>query len=163
MFGAGHVGLSIYRIAQQAGFEVIVVDDREAYANRERFPEAREIHAGDLDSVLPQLAPPDSSYLVIAMRGHLQDMRALQWALGCRARYIGMIGSRRKVRTVFRELEQQGVPAREFDRVYAPIGLDLGATSPEEIAVAIVAEMIAIRRGCQAPLPHLRDRVSNGG
>ena len=140
-----------------------MVDDRDAYANRERFPHARDIHAGQMDQVLSQLAPSDSSFLVIVTRGHRHDMRVLRWALDTNARYIGMIGSGRKVLTIFQELEGQGVPRAEFDRVYAPIGLELGATTPEEIAVSIVAELIAAHRKCPVALPHLRNRLREPG
>jgi xanthine dehydrogenase accessory factor len=100
-----------------------------------------------------------SSFIVIVTRGHRHDKRVLRWALETSARYIGMIGSGRKVLTVFQELEKQGVAPQEFERVYAPIGLDISAACPEEIAVAIVAELIAHRRGCKAALPHLRDHL----
>jgi xanthine dehydrogenase accessory factor len=159
VFGAGHVGLNVYKIAHSVGFEVVVVDDRDIYANRERFPHARDVHAGQMDHVLSLLAPSDSSFLVIVTRGHRHDLQVLRWALDTPARYIGMIGSGRKVLTIFQELEKQGVSPEEFQRVYAPIGLDLGATTPEEIAVAIAAELIAVLRKCKVALPHLRNRL----
>jgi len=159
VFGAGHVGLNVYKIANLAGFEVVVADDRDIYANRERFPQARDILTGQMDELLAGLTPAESSFLVIVTRGHRHDLRVLRWALDTKARYIGMIGSGRKVLTLFNELEKQGVPRAEFDRVYAPIGLDVGATTPAEIAVSIVAELIAIRRQCKEKLPHLRNRL----
>jgi xanthine dehydrogenase accessory factor len=157
--GAGHVGLSLYKVATLAGFETIVADDRDLYANRERFPEAREIQAGDLDEILSQLAPNDRSFVVIVTRGHRYDMRVLRWAIDTPALYIGMIGSSRKVLTIYEQLEAQGVSADDLKRVYAPIGLEIGAATPEEIAVSIVAELIAIRRKCCAVLPHSRNRI----
>jgi xanthine dehydrogenase accessory factor len=156
LFGAGHVAVNLYKVAHNAGFEVIVVDDRETYANRERFPEAREIHAEDFDQTMARLAPNESAYIVIVTRGHRDDMRVLRWAVQTPARYIGMIGSKRKVIAIYRELEKEGMPPELFDRVHAPVGLDIGAVTPEEIAVAITAELIALRRHCQAPLSHLR-------
>ena len=156
IFGAGHVGLNVYRVARIAGFEVVVVDDREAFANRERFPEAHEIHAEQMDTLLKQLTPPATAFIVIVTRGHRDDMRVLHWAVDTPAQYIGMIGSKRKVVTIYRELQKQGVPAEKFDRVHAPIGLSIGATNPEEIAVSIVGELIAFRRGCESALPHMR-------
>lgn len=156
MVGAGHVGLHVYRVARIAGFEVVVLDDRESFANRERFPEAREIFADDFDKVAAQLTLPESAFVVIATRGHTDDMRALRWAVGTPARYIGMIGSRRKVVTVYRTLESEGIAPESFDRVHAPIGLNIGAVTPEEIAVAVVAEMIAVRRNAEAAVPHMR-------
>jgi xanthine dehydrogenase accessory factor len=159
IFGAGHVGFNIYRVAQIAGFDVVVVDDREAFANRERFPDALDVQSGDMDLMMSQLDPPDSSYIAIVTRGHRHDMRVLRWAIDSKARYIGMIGSGRKVLTVFEQLEKEGIPRESFDRVYAPIGLQLGSVTPEEIAVSVVAELIAVRRNCEGPLPHSRNRI----
>jgi len=156
IFGAGHIGLNVYRIARAAGFEVVVVDDRETYANRDRFPEARDIYADEMDRVMKQLTPQQSSFIVIVTRGHRHDMRVLGWAVNTAAHYVGMIGSKRKVLTVCRELEKQGLPTEKLKRAHAPIGIDIGATTPEEIAVSIVAELIADRRRSQAALPHLR-------
>ena len=155
IFGAGHVAFNLYKVAQIAGFDVIVVDDRESYANRERFPEAREVIADDFDRATQRLREPESAYIVIVTRGHRDDMRVLRWAVGTPARYIGMIGSRRKVVEIFKALQQEGLPAHLFDRVHAPIGLDIGAITPEEIAVAITAELIAVRRHATAALPHM--------
>ncbi len=156
IFGAGHVARSLYNVAHLAGFEVVVADDRESFANRERFPEAREVLAEDFDSVLEKLGPNESSFVVIVTRGHRDDMRVLRWAVRTRARYVGMIGSERKMITVSRELEKAGVPREKLESVFSPIGLDIGAITPEEIAVAIVAEMIAVRRHAESSLPHLR-------
>jgi xanthine dehydrogenase accessory factor len=156
IFGAGHVGLNVYKIARLAGFEVIVVDDRDTYANQERCPEAREVHADDMDRVMAQLTPTESAFIVIVTRGHRHDMRVLGWAIKTPAHYIGMIGSRRKVLTVCEELQKQGASLEKLKCAHAPIGLDIGATTPEEIAVSIVAEMIADRRHSTAALPHLR-------
>ena len=146
IFGAGHVAYNLYKIAATAGFEVIVTDDRESYANRERFPDAREVIADNFDEVTARLNPPEGSYIVIVTRGHRDDMRVLRWAINARARYLGMIGSKRKTISIYKELEKEGVPAEKFANVHAPIGLEIGAVTPEEIAVAIVAEMIAERR-----------------
>ena len=157
IFGGGHVGLNVYRVAHLAGFEVVVVDDRDTFANRERFPDAYEVHSCDMEQLLAQLNPPENAFIVIVTRGHRHDLRVLRWAVGTTARYIGMIGSRRKVLTVYKELQNEGVSAEKLKRVYAPVGLDIGATTPEEIAVAICAELIAIRRHCEIPLPHLRN------
>jgi xanthine dehydrogenase accessory factor len=159
IFGAGHVGFNIYRVAQIAGFDVVVIDDREAFASRERFPDALDVQSGDMDLMMSKLDPPDSSYIAIVTRGHRHDMRVLRWAIDSKARYIGMIGSGRKVLTVFEQLEKEGIPRESFDRVYAPIGLQLGSVTPEEIAVSIVAELIAVRRNCEGPLPHSRNRI----
>ncbi len=155
LFGAGHVSQSLSKVASMAGFEVTVVDDREAYANRERFPEAHEVIAADFAEATQQLSPETSSYVVIVTRGHRDDMRVLQWAITTQARYIGMIGSRRKVISICDELVRQGASPEDFARVNAPIGLDIGAVTPEEIAVAVTAELIAIRRSSEAALPHM--------
>jgi len=146
IFGAGHVAYNLYKVATIAGFEVAVIDDRESYANRERFPDAREVIAGDFDAVTARLNPPEGSYIVIVTRGHRDDMRILRWAVDARARYLGMIGSKRKTISIYKELEKEGIPAEKFANVHAPVGLEIGAVTPEEIAVAIVAEMIAERR-----------------
>ena len=155
VFGAGHVALNLCRVAVDAGFDLIVTDDRTSYATKERFPSAREVHALDFDEATKQLDPNESSYIVIVTRGHRDDMRLLRWAVQTRARYIGMIGSKRKVIGIFKTLQEEGVPAHLFDRVHAPIGLDIGAVTPEEIAVAITAELIAFRRHASAGLPHM--------
>ncbi len=146
LFGAGHVAVNVYKVARLAGFDVVVVDDRETYANRERFPEAREVIADDFEQALARLEPNESSYMLIVTRGHRDDMRVLRWAVGTRARYVGMIGSKRKVISIYKELENEGFRPEQFERVNAPVGLEIGAVTPEEIAVAIVAEMIAFRR-----------------
>ena len=146
IFGAGHVAYNLYKVALIAGFDVIVIDDRESYANRERFPDAREVIAADFEGATQQLHVPESAYIVIVTRGHRDDMRVLRWALNANARYLGMIGSRRKTIAIYKELESEGVAAEKFVQVHAPVGLEIGAITPEEIAVAIVAEMIAVRR-----------------
>jgi xanthine dehydrogenase accessory factor len=155
LFGAGHVAVNLYKVAKNAGFDLIVVDDRETYANRERFPEAKEIYADDFDQAMARLSPSESSYIVIATRGHRDDMRVLRWAVQTPARYIGMIGSKRKTIAIFKELQKEGLAAELFEGVHAPVGLDIGAVTPEEIAVAITAELIAVRRHAEASLPHM--------
>jgi xanthine dehydrogenase accessory factor len=147
IFGAGHISKSLSVIATQAGFGTVVVDNRESFANRERFPEAEEIHAAEYEEVFPQLEINSSSFLIIVTRGHRDDMRVLQWAVHTPARYIALIGSRRKVLNVARELEKEGTPRERLERVNGPMGLAIGAVTPEEIAVSVVAEMIAVRRG----------------
>jgi xanthine dehydrogenase accessory factor len=146
IFGGGHISKSLAKVLNLAGFRVSVIDNREAYANRERFPEAAEVHADEYEEVYPKLNVTESTYIVIVTRGHRDDMRVLQWAVMTSARYISMIGSKRKVISVIRELAKEGVPAEAFERVYAPMGLEIGAVSPEEIAISVGAEMIAMRR-----------------
>src|SRR5262249_16193646 len=102
-----------------------------------------------------RIEPNELSYVVIVTRGHRDDMRVLRWAVQSRARYVGMIGSKRKTIEIYRELIKEGIPAHHFDRVHAPVGLDIGAITPEEIAVAITAELIGVRRRAERPLPHM--------
>ena len=155
IFGAGHVAASLYRVARIVGFDVTIVDDRETYANRERFPEAQQVIAEDFDKATAQIAPSESSYIVIVTRGHRDDMRVLRWAVQTPARYVGMIGSKRKTIGIFEELQKEGLPPQLFNRVHAPVGLDIGAITPEEIAVSITAELIARRRNVERELPHM--------
>ena len=149
IFGAGHVAYSLYQVAQIAGFDITVIDDRETYANRERFPTAREVIAEDFEKACERLQISESAYIVVVTRGHRDDMRVLRWAVNTPAKYIAMIGSKRKVITIYKELEKEGIPLAKFANVHAPVGLEIGAITPEEIAVSIVAEMIALRRNTQ--------------
>jgi xanthine dehydrogenase accessory factor len=155
IFGAGHVAVNLYRTARHAGFDVSVIDDRESYANRDRFPDAKAVIAADFEEAMSELKISATSYIVIVTRGHRDDMRVLRWAVQTHARYIGMIGSKRKTITIFQELVKEGLSERLFERVHAPVGLDIGAITPEEIAVAITAELIAVRRKVERDLPHM--------
>src|SRR4030042_1253511 len=146
IFGGGHISLFVAMMSAMVGFQVVVVDDRPQFANKERFPEAEEVIAEEVPLALPKLKVNKASYIVIVTRGHSYDREVLEWAVDTEARYIGMIGSRKKIQTVYQGLEEKGVPAAKFKRVHAPIGLNIGALTPEEIAVAIVAEMISERR-----------------
>ncbi|WP_321478060.1 XdhC/CoxI family protein [uncultured Paludibaculum sp.] len=150
IFGAGHISKSLCQVASLIGFATTVVDDRESFANRERFPVADDVVAGEYEEIFPKLEINSSSYLIIVTRGHRDDMRILRWAVTTPARYVAMIGSKRKVIGVVRELEKEGMPAESFLRVSAPMGLDIGAQSPEEIAVSVAAEMIAVRRNSES-------------
>jgi xanthine dehydrogenase accessory factor len=155
IFGAGHVAVHLCQAAANAGFDVIVADDRTSYATKERFPAARETHGLDFDEATKKFDPNESDYIVIVTRGHRDDMRVLRWAVQTSARYVGMIGSKRKVIEIFKTLQQEGIPEHLFDRVHAPIGLDIGAITPEEIAVAITAELIAVRRQAKVGQAHM--------
>ena len=145
LFGGGHVSMAVAKAAYSAGFAICVVDDRESFANRERFPMAQEIYTSYEDA-FEKIRPNSGTYLVIVTRGHREDMRVLGWAVRTEARYLGMIGSKRKVLSVYRALENDGYKPEEFERVYAPMGLEIGALSPEEIALSIAAELVAVRR-----------------
>ncbi len=158
LFGGGHVSTAVARVAHQAGFAIGVIDDRDTFANAERFPMASEIYT-TYEEAFEKIKPTASSYLVIVTRGHKDDMRVVAWAIETDARYIGMIGSKRKVISVYKALEKEGFPLEKFERVHAPVGLEIGALTPEEIAVSIAAELIAVRRNAEN-LPHKSVRVN---
>ena len=145
LFGGGHVSMAVAKAAHAAGFGIAVVDDRESFANKERFPMAQDVHTSYEDA-FAKIHPNVATYLIIVTRGHKEDMRVLAWAVRTDARYVGMIGSKRKVLSVYKALEEEGYKPEEFERVYAPMGLEIGALSPEEIAISIVAELVAVRR-----------------
>jgi xanthine dehydrogenase accessory factor len=147
IIGAGHIAVPIARIGKMLSFEVIVLDDREKFANRERFPEADQVIADDFGPSLAAMKITRAHYIVIITRGHQYDEEALMEVADSPAAYIGMIGSRRRVQAVRNNLEGIGFDPTKLDRVRAPIGLEIGAQTPEEIGVAIVAEIIAVRRG----------------
>jgi len=159
LFGGGHVSIATARAASDAGFAISVVDDREMFASAERFPMAAEIYTS-YDEAFEKILPNASSYIVIVTRGHRDDMRVLAWAARTEARYIGMIGSKRKVLSIYDALMKEGFSHQEFERVHAPVGLDIGALTPEEIAVSIVAELIAVRRNAAPSLPHKSVKLS---
>jgi xanthine dehydrogenase accessory factor len=146
IFGAGHISKSLCQVTGMIGFQTAIVDNRESFANAERFPQADEIFAAEYEDVFGKLEVNSSTYLIIVTRGHRDDMRVLRWAITTDACYIGMIGSRRKALAVYKELEKEGIARDAFERVRSPMGLDIAALSPEEIAVSVAAEMIAIRR-----------------
>ncbi|MBI2877238.1 MAG: XdhC family protein [Candidatus Tectomicrobia bacterium] len=146
LFGGGHISLPLARLGKMSGFQVIVVDDRELYANSTRFPEANRVYAREFTEVLPELVPHSSSYIVIVTRGHLHDELVLEWAVKQTVRYIGMIGSRQKIRRIYTNLTERGTPPEALARVHSPIGLSIGAETPEEIAVSIAAQLIQVRR-----------------
>jgi xanthine dehydrogenase accessory factor len=148
IFGAGHVGQFVGRVAHDAGFRVHVVDDRDKFANRERFPDATEIIVDDIPTWLANSSLPSSAYAVVVTRGHRHDLDALRALAPRNLRYLGLIGSRAKVKRIYDVLIEDGsVPIDRLENIHAPIGLDIGAVTPQEIAVSIVAELIAIRRG----------------
>jgi len=146
IFGAGHISKSLSKAAHLAGFTIVIADDRERFANKEQFPEAEEIHAGAYEDIFGKLHVTSYDYVIIVTRGHSHDLRVLRWAVTTEAPYIAMVGSKRKVITITKELEKEGISRETFERISAPMGLDIGAVTPEEIAIAVVAEMIAVRR-----------------
>jgi xanthine dehydrogenase accessory factor len=145
--GGGHIGLSLATIGAHVGFTIAVLDDRELFANPERFPMAEQVMAGDLTAHLDAFPIDHTTYIVLVSRGHKQDETALRAVVRRDAAYVGMIGSRRRVATVLRHLAEEGYPVEALERVYTPVGFDIGAETPEEIAVAIIAEIIGVRRG----------------
>lgn len=147
IFGGGHISLFIAKIAKMVGFRIVVIDDRPEFANPERFPEADETLAHDFSAVFPKLNINKSCYIVIVTRGHLSDEMVLEWAVSTDAKYIGMIGSKKKNKTLFSHLRSKGVPQELLEKVHAPIGIDIHAETPEEIAVAILGEIIKVKRG----------------
>jgi xanthine dehydrogenase accessory factor len=159
IFGGGHVSIALANAAHTAGFAIGVIDDRESFANPERFPMAQEIHTS-FEEAFSRIKATASTYMVIVTRGHKDDMRVLAWAVGASPRYIGMIGSKRKVLSVYRALEKEGVAPEKLASVHAPVGLEIGALTPEEIAISITAELIAVRRGAKNIL-HKAVRAEN--
>jgi len=147
VLGAGHVGYQLGQIAPSVGFRLHVADDREKFANAERFPAAETIEVDDLAAWLHRAELPSSAYVVVVTRGHTHDFEAVRALAARDLRYLGLIGSRAKVARIFEALEAEGMPPECLRRVHAPIGLDIGAISPAEIAISILAELIATRHG----------------
>ncbi len=150
--GAGHVGQAVAELAERADFEVWVIDDRDEYANADRFPKAARIIVGPIDEVLPALEVTTSTYALIVTRGHGHDQEALYYLAPTAAPYVGLLGSKRKVRLLFDGARQAGVSAERLARVSAPVGLEIGSQTVPEIAVSIVGEMIAKRNLGGRPL-----------
>jgi xanthine dehydrogenase accessory factor len=147
IFGGGHVSSQIVPLAKRVGFSVAVIDDRLEFADPKKFPEAAEVHHYPFEGVVQRLPVNDASYLVIVTRGHIHDKAVLTQCLKTKAKYIGMIGSRRKIAMVYDKMKEEGFTQKDIVRVHAPIGLEIGAETPEEIAVSIVAELISVRAG----------------
>jgi len=145
--GAGHCALPLTRMAKMVGFRIVVLDDRPECATRERFPDADRILLGDLEAEVERIPMTAGTYLVLVTRGHRLDETILRRVIREPLAYIGMIGSRRRIRAVFRDMERDGFERALLDRVHSPIGLDIGADTPEEIAVCILAEIIMTRKG----------------
>lgn len=149
--GGGHVGLALSNVAEPMGFEVVVIDDRADYASAARFPDA-ERRVGDIATELSRIKLGETSYVVIVTRGHQHDADALEAVIRSPAKYIGLIGSRRKIHMILKGLRAEGVDESALAKVHAPIGLGIGAVTPEEIAVSIAAELTAVRRGVPSPM-----------
>lgn len=148
IFGAGHISQQLALLTRLVGFRTVVLDDREEFANRERFASADDVVVlPSFDGAMAGLSIDENSFIVLVTRGHAHDKNLLGEALATRAGYIGMIGSRRKRDAVYQNLEKEGFTAEAFERVHSPIGLSIAAETPEEIAVSITAELIAVRAG----------------
>jgi xanthine dehydrogenase accessory factor len=146
IFGGGHIALTLAKIASLLSFKIVVIDDRPEYANAERFPEAEQTLVEDFSTVFQKLKINKSSYLVIVTYNHKGDEIVLEQALSTGAKYIGMIGSKMKNKTIFSHLLEKGISQEQLDRVHAPIGVEINAQTPEEIAISIMAEIIQIKR-----------------
>jgi xanthine dehydrogenase accessory factor len=145
IFGGGHVSQQLAPLGKRVHFRVVVIDDREMFANKKRFPDADEILVAEFERCFEQLSIDESSYIVIVTRGHLYDGFVLEQAVKTKACYVGMIGSKKKIRILFEDLLEKGISKEILDRVYAPIGIDIDSETPEEIAVSIVAQLIKVR------------------
>lgn len=143
--GAGHIAVPLAALAHQMNFSVSVTDDRSSFVNRERFPSAKQLLQGDIEAILRNYPITPRTHIVLVTRAHAHDVQGLRAIIDSPAAYIGMIGSQRRVWAVFKLLHQEGVPAEKLARVRAPIGLDLGGASPEEIALSIMAEIVMLR------------------
>ena len=146
IMGAGHLGQAIARWAGPLGFEVCVLDDRDSFASEDRFPDADRLIVDSFDSGLKQLKIRKGSFILVVTRGHRHDQMATESAIQTEARYVGLVGSRRKIKIIVENLLEKGLPPDSFHRLYAPIGLDIGSETPEEIAVSVMAELIALRK-----------------
>ena len=147
LIGAGHVSMPVAQIAKIADFEVVVLDDRVKYANRERFPEVEQVIAGPISELADKFKYGENDFVVIVMRGHKEDEDALRTFIEKECGYLGLIGSITKMEKIFSRLESEGISRDRLNAVHLPIGLDLGGSTPGEIAVSIVAELLLIRYG----------------
>lgn len=149
--GAGHVGQKVAALAHDVGFDVWVIDDRQEYCSPERFPTAQRRIVGPIDDALTNLQIDSDTYCIIVTRGHNHDEEALFHLATTPARYVGLIGSKRKIKLIFQDLLEQGIASETLQRVYAPLGFEIGSQTVPEIAVSIVAELIAHRNLGQLP------------
>ena len=156
LIGAGHVSYHLAQAASQVNFKIHVLDDREKFANQERFPNATEITVDDIPSWLTSATFPNNAYVVILTRGHTHDLDALRALVPRDLRYLGLIGSRAKVARLYAALQEESVSLDTLTHVHAPVGLDIGAVSPQEIAISILAELIAVKYGKVADVAPLR-------
>jgi xanthine dehydrogenase accessory factor len=147
VFGAGHVGYFVGKLAYEVGFKVHVVDDREKFANSERFGEGIDVQVDKIPDWIASHTLPPTSYAVIVTRGHTYDLDTLRALTATPLRYLGLIGSKAKVKRIYDQLLEEGLSPERLKGIHAPIGLDIGAITPQEIAVSILAELIAVKHG----------------
>jgi xanthine dehydrogenase accessory factor len=147
VFGAGHVGYHVVKMAYEVGFQVHVIDDREKFANTERFGPGIDVQVEHIPTWIDNHRLPATSYAVIVTRGHTHDLDAMRALAKTQLRYLGLIGSKAKVKRIFDALLEEGMPEERLKGIHAPIGLDIGAITPQEIAVSILAELIAVKHG----------------
>ena len=149
--GAGHIAVPLVKIAKVLDFHVTVIDDRLLYANRERFPDADDVLVGDMAQMLKEMTINSSCYIILITRGHAYDEPCLRQIMYSDAKYIGMIGSRRRIKACFQRFrDEEKVTEAAIERIYAPIGLDIATETPAEIAISILGEVIKVRRGGKA-------------
>jgi len=160
IFGGGHVSKYVAQVATVAGFSTTVIDDRDEFAVNERFPGVSRVLASNYDEAFQKVQVKPSTYIVIVTSGHSSDEQVLERAIRTSAKYVGMIGSKKKVSACFENLKTRGVPLADLKRVHAPIGLSIGAVSAEEIAVSIVAELISVRRGFEGTPSNLSQQLT---
>ena len=162
--GAGHVGQAVAELAARVDFDIWVLDDREKYANAERFPMARQVWVDDVGKALASFEPDENTYCLIMTRGHSNDEEALYHLAGKPARYIGLIGSNRKIRLIFEDLEKDGISREALEQVHAPLGFDIGSQTVPEIALSIVSHLVGHRnRGSDAfPPVNVLTRTATG-
>ena len=153
IFGAGHIAQPLSQIGKIVGYRIVVVDDREHFASRDRFPEADDIMVMDFNKAVDSLKINSTTYLVLITRGHKHDELILRKVIAMKAAYIGMIGSKRRVAAVLTSLMRDGYSQKLIDRIHAPIGLRIGSQTPEEIALSIAAEVVKLRREGEAAIP----------
>jgi xanthine dehydrogenase accessory factor len=147
VFGAGHVGYFVAKMAYDVGFKVHVIDDREKFANTERFGQGIHVEVDKIPDWITAHQLPPTSYAVIVTRGHTYDLDTLRALTASPLRYLGLIGSKAKVKRIFDQLIEEGLSSDRLKGIHAPIGLDIGAITPQEIAVSILAELIAVKHG----------------
>ncbi|SDL10605.1 XdhC family protein [Natronincola ferrireducens] len=153
--GGGHIALKLYEIAATINFDTVIFEDREDYCNKDRFPKAQEIILGDIEGNLNNYDIDENCYVVIVTRGHSHDEIALKSVINTNAAYIGMIGSKNKVQNTMENLRKEGVSEEVMNKVFAPIGIDLGGNTPEEIALSILSEIILVKN--KGRLLHMKE------